>query len=187
MFRPAVAADPATGVFTVVWEDFVGLTVNPVDIKARRFDASGTPLGSEFTVNTTTDGSQGQPEVAVGPNGEFVIVWAGDSENSPVDFLDVFAQAYDATGAPIGNEMIVNSTTAGQQRFPTVRFLPSPDAQGNPQVAVGWSDTVSDADDTPNETGQGYKCFTLADDPLPIFADGFESGDTSSWSSTTEN
>ena len=184
--RPAVAADVNTGAFTVVWENITGNQGDPVNIEARRFDADGNPIGPVFTVNTTTADAQGQPAVAYGPNGESAIVWASDPLPDG-DQLDVFLQAYDASGQPIGGEMRVNTAVSGQQDRPQVRFLAEPDAQNRVQFTVSWRDVASDTDNTPNGTGQSYKCFSIDEGPPQIFADGFESGDTTSWSSTTQN
>lgn len=176
--NPAVAADPATGKALVVWENFVDIPGDPVNIRGRRFDAMGNPLGNDFIVNTTTANAQGQPAVAFGPGGESAVVWAGDG--TPGDELDVFTQVYDAMGNPIGGEIRVNTATDDIQDKPTVRFLPEPDAQGQPQFVVAWRDV--DGTDIPRGTGTSYKCFSIGEDPTAIFADGFESGDTSSWS-----
>lgn len=186
--NPVVAADPATGNFTVAWEDVSGVAGNPVDIRARRFDADGNPIGADFVVNTTTADAQGQPAAAYGSGGESVIVRAGDAASPVTDVLDVFAQAYDASGNPIGGEVTVNTTLTDVQDRPAVRFLPEQDVQGRPQFAVVWRD-VGDLDgSSPSGTGTSYKCFAIDPDlEVPIFEDGFETGDTSSWSTTNEN
>lgn len=183
---PAVASDPSTGVYTVAWENLDDIPGDPVNVRARRFDASGNPIGNDFIVNTTTLGAQGQPDVAYGPNGNSVIVWAADGVGP--ENLNVFAQAYDAMGNPIGSEVPVNTATAGIQDRPAVGFLPEPDTQGRPQFAVVWRDVENSDGTGANGTGVSYRCFSIdgvSPPPDPqIFADGFESGDTSSWSST---
>lgn len=182
--NPAVAADPTTGQFLVAWEDLSGAMDDPVNVRARRFDAMGNPVGDDFMVNTTTADAQGQPQAAFGPGGRSAIVWAGD--DSGTESVDVYVQAYDRDGGKIGGEVRANDGLASEddhQDHPTVRFLPEPDAMGRPQFVVAWRDA---ADTTgsgagPNGTGAGYRCFSF-DDPAKIFSDGFESGDTSSWS-----
>ncbi len=182
-----VAADPATGTSTVVWDQLTGVLGNPADVRARRFDAMGNPIGGDFQVNTLDANAQGQAAVAYGPNGNSAIIWAGDpaAPQGPED-LDVFGQAYDADGNPIGGEVPVNTFTTNTQDRPTVRFLPEPDAQGRSQFAVAWRDTGDSTGATPRGTGQSYRCFSIEglEDPTEIFADGFESGDTTSWSET---
>ncbi len=185
--RPQVAVNPASGLALVVWEDLTGLSGNPSDIRARRFDADGNPFGDPFTVNTVTDDAQGQPAVAIGPNGEEAIVWTGDPEANG-DGLDIFTQVYDATGQPIGGQLRVNSDVNGEQSRPSVSFLATPDTIGQPQFIVTWKDVEGGGSNAPNGTGNSYKCFSIGDeDPAAIFADGFEDGDTTSWSDTISN
>ena len=178
---PVVAANPATGEFTVAWEDISALQGDPIDVRARRFDADGNPIGGDFRVNTTTPNTQAQPSVAYDASNISAIAWAGDS-GVQGDDLDVFLQVYDAFGNPIGGETRVNSQTAGIQDRPAVRFLPESDALGQPQVVVLWRDVGVADGSMANGTGVSYKCFSIGEDPTRIFADGFESGDTTSWS-----
>lgn len=181
----ALASNPATGEFTAVWEHLEDLPGNPVDVRARRFDADGNPLGSDFVVNTSTANAQAQAAVAYGPQNISAIAWAGDSltPQGPGD-LDVFLQVYDATGNPIGGEVQVNTFVEDVQDQPSVTFLPNLDDMGRPQVMVTWRDVANSAGANPRGTGISYRCFSIEglSDPSAIFEDGFESGDTSSWS-----
>ena len=179
---PVVAANLTTGVFTAVWEHTTAVQGDPIDVRARRFDADGNPIGGDFRVNSTTAEVQAQPSVAYGASGDSVIAWAADASVQG-DELDVFFQVYDAQGNPIGGETRANSTTTEVQDRPQVRFLPETDNLGQPQFVVTWRD-VGVADGTQARgTGQSYQAFSIGgEDPTMIFADGFESGDTSSWS-----
>lgn len=186
--NPAVASDPATGNFTVVWDFFTGTAGDPTDVRGRRFDAMGNPLGGDFRVNSTANNAQGQPAVAYGVEGLSAIAWAADPlvPQMPND-LDVFLQVYDPMGNPIGGQVQVNTFTDNVQDRPAVRFLPDRDSQGRPQVAVTWRDVGDPEGGQPRGTGVSYRCFSIngfEQDMMPIFADGFESGDTSSWSDT---
>ncbi|MBZ0112117.1 MAG: hypothetical protein K8J08_06645 [Thermoanaerobaculia bacterium] len=186
---PDLAADPSTGNFTVVWDHQTGVAGNPADIRARRFDAKGTPLGDDFVVNTTTANAQGQASVAYGPQELSAVAWTGDplQPQGPQD-LDVFLQIFDAAGLPIGGEIQVNTFTPDTQDQPTVRFLPDLDSESRPQVLVHWRDVGNTDGAMPRGTGTSYKCFSiegLEDPSTSIFNDGFESGDTTSWTSNT--
>ncbi|MEM7582426.1 MAG: hypothetical protein AAF560_03520 [Acidobacteriota bacterium] len=184
----AVAADPANGDFTVVWEHTTTTPGDPIDVRGRRFDAMGNPIGDDFRVNTTTANAQAQPAVAYGPENLSAVAWTGDSTMpTGTDDLDVFLQVYDADGNPLGGEIKVNTFDANTQDRPSVKFLQRRDPQGRPQVAVVWRDTGNAAGINPRGTGTTYRCFSINgfEDPQPIFADGFESGDTSSWSDST--
>jgi hypothetical protein len=48
---------------------------------ARRYEASGAPLGAEFQVNAYTTGNQMRSAVAVGPGGPFAVVWVDDGQD----------------------------------------------------------------------------------------------------------
>ena len=58
---------------------------------AQRFNASGTPQGGEFRLNTTTALDQQRPALALQPGGNFVAVWRG---NGPGDTDGLFLQRY---------------------------------------------------------------------------------------------
>ncbi len=89
-------------------------------IAARRFDASGNPVGSEFVVNTYTTGIQTYSNVAVEADGDFVVVWEDDTLDRDGSGTAIFGQRYDASANPLGSEFLVNSYTTGSQRRPSV-------------------------------------------------------------------
>jgi rRNA processing protein Gar1 len=99
----------SNGGFVVTWSDRSGLDgdANPRSIKAQVFDATGTKVGSEFLVNTTTAGSQDIPIISALSDGGFVIAWSDQSDNSDK------AQVFDATGTKVGSEFPVTTTTVG--------------------------------------------------------------------------
>jgi Dockerin type I domain len=83
------------GGFVVVWEDDNdrdgGGGVPGASIWARRFNASGTALaGGEFLVNSVTTADQRYPRIAEHSNGDFVVVWEGDSTGS----YEIYAQRF---------------------------------------------------------------------------------------------
>ena len=67
---------------------------------------SVVPAGPEFGVNTVTDGSQWHVDVASDAAGNSVAVWEGPGPNG--GYRAVYAQRYDAAGAPLGGEFLVN-------------------------------------------------------------------------------
>lgn len=129
-------ASSAFGDFVIVWTS--ALQDGSGDgVYARRYDAEGAPLGDEFRVNTTTEDHQRHPTVAMGPAGEFVVVWSGYGQGS-----DIYAQRYNAAGEQEGNEFRVNGTTAGQQQFPSIAV----DGQG--RFVVAWTTDGRDGSGT---------------------------------------
>jgi len=131
----AVASDPS-GNFVVVWASG-NQDGSVAGVFGQRFSSSGEPAGAEFRVNTYTTGGQGRPAVAADSAGNFVVVWQSDLQD--FSYLDVFAQRYASTGAPIGPEFRVNTTTVLSQTNPRV----GSDSSGNFFVVV-WESEVGD-------------------------------------------
>jgi hypothetical protein len=129
----SVAAD-ASGNFVVVWQSSDG--DGPDGIFGRRFDASGTPQGAEFRVNSYTTGVQDDPAVSSDANGNFVVVW--DSNGQDGNARGIFGQRFNAAGVPQGAFFQANTYTTNQQRFPAV----SSDAGGD--FVVVWQSNYQD-------------------------------------------
>jgi hypothetical protein len=105
---PSVAIAP-NGSFIVAWES-EALDGNEYGISARRFNSSGTPMGSEFLVNQSTEGSQRNASVSMGNNGNFVITWESDTSTLNSDVVDVFARYYNTEGRPGSREIRLDSS-----------------------------------------------------------------------------
>jgi hypothetical protein len=116
---PDLAAT-ADGSLVVVWAS-MGPIETMHDVYGRRFSATGTPLGDEFLVNTTTAGNQWPPAVAAMPQGGFVVTWMS---TDPYGSEGIFAQRFGRSGAPVGGEFRVNTTTVGSHGEPDVAPLP---------------------------------------------------------------
>lgn len=106
--------------------------------------AAGQPIGPEFQVNTYATGWQYRAKVAANAAGSFVVVWRSAGQDGDGD--GVFAQRYDAWGAPVGDEFQVNLVTTGDQREPAVAVDDSGEftvvwesafSTGSPDVVVG--------------------------------------------------
>jgi hypothetical protein len=108
--QPAVAVAPS-GEFVIVWASLQDGSARGVF--GQRFDSSGAPQGPEFLVNTYTTGSQGQPRVAYGRNGDFVVVWRSFLQDG--DSGGLFGQRFDAAGTRLGAEFQVNVQTTDDQ------------------------------------------------------------------------
>ncbi|MEO1083287.1 MAG: SdrD B-like domain-containing protein, partial [Acidobacteriota bacterium] len=123
--RPDVAAAPDGG-FWVVWESDVsaGDDSSSDSIQLRRFDASGDPVGTERQVNQQTGGGQRSPSIAVAGDGSALVSWFGGSDGSG---NSVPGRVFDSTGAPVGDEFVVNSYTPSDQYLGDVTALDSGD------------------------------------------------------------
>lgn len=83
-FTPQVASD-WVGNFVVTWEDD---SQGAHRIMARRFDASGQPLGDEVQIDSNTSDDKAQPHVVIDPSGEDVLfVWNGVGPGTAGDVL----------------------------------------------------------------------------------------------------
>jgi VCBS repeat-containing protein len=116
---PSVAA-VSDGGFIVTWSSYKqdGTDLN---IWAQRYDASGAPIGTEFRVNTTVANTQHLAVVTAVDSGGFVVSWMSNGQDG--SGWGVYAQRYDASGAPAGGEFRVNTTTALDQREPEITSL----------------------------------------------------------------
>jgi hypothetical protein len=120
--RPDVAVLP-DGRFISVWEAGDGFGAS---VTARRFDADGVALGNGFRVNNATAYDQVLPAVSGADDGSFVVVFASYGADDPEDAATagVFARRFAANGSPLGDEFQVNTYTTGQQTLPDVGIQP---------------------------------------------------------------
>jgi hypothetical protein len=125
---PAVAMD-STGNFIVAWQSATQ-DGSGQGIYARRYGPDGTALSSEFLVNTTTANDQIAPAVAADADGDFVIAW--QSNGNDTSGYGIFARRFDASGAAQGAEFQVNTFFALQQTAPAIAM----DANGD--FVIAW-------------------------------------------------
>jgi hypothetical protein len=138
---PAVACDPVSGRVMVVWESPGATGGDGFDLRARIFEGNGTPAGSELAVNLFTTGDQLFPAVAGGAGG-FVVVWQSDDDTGAGTDNNIVARVYDASGAPLTDELQVNELLSGSQSNPAIA------ASGDDFLAVWQSGTSAGSDDT---------------------------------------
>lgn len=79
----------------------------------RRFDSGGSPLASEFRVNSHTTSDQQNPDAAYDSSGNFVVVWRSLDQDGSLD--GIFGRRFDSGGNPFGSEFQVNTYTTGNQ------------------------------------------------------------------------
>ncbi len=79
------------------------------------------PAGLQFQVNSVEPGDQVNPVVAADAAGNFVVVWTGNETTGPdVSGSSIWARRFDADGKALGDQFLVNTTTAGDQVSPAV-------------------------------------------------------------------
>ena len=135
----------ADGQLIAVWEDYLasGTDTGSMGVYAQFITRAGATEGSRFLVNTTTVADQSDSEVGVLPDGGFVVTWT-DRSATGGDTSDraVRAQVFDAHGAKVGHEILVNTETGSGQYYPAIAVL----ADG--RFVVAWQDDSGQAPDT---------------------------------------
>jgi hypothetical protein len=143
--RSASVAVGPTGDFVIVWlsEGSSGSDNSGWSIQGQRYSSQGTRLGSQFQVNSETNGDQGFPTVSVGSDGKFVIAWQSYSSIGPGGtYNDIQAQRYSSPGVPLGAQFEVDSYPSPDQRYPSVSVGPQGD------FLIVWRSDASTGSDT---------------------------------------
>ena len=109
--QPSVASD-ALGNYTIVWTA-PGQDGSGNAIYGRRFNAAGVALGAEFQINTDPAGDQTLAQIAMAPDGRFVVVWQTNGNA-------VVARLFSAAGAPLGNDFAISASLSSPQADPAV-------------------------------------------------------------------
>ena len=157
------------GSFTVVWEG--AGSGDSSGVFGRRFDAAGTPLGSDFLVNAYTTSAQQRPRIATDASANFLVTWSSaGSPGSDSSGTSAQGQTFRADGSALGAQFQVNSYTTQTQSEPEVAML------GGGRFVVAWQKNVFLDPDTFLDTRM-----RRFDSVLPLFADGFESGKRNAW------
>jgi hypothetical protein len=150
---PAVALD-SDGDFVVVWQSFgsSGSDTNSDSIQGQRYNAAGTPQGSQFQVNTYTTNFQWLPAVALDSNGDFVVVWQSNGSSSgDTSVYSIQGQRYNAAGTPQGSQFQINTYTTSAQAHPAISL----DSDGD--FVVVWQSNGSSGGDTSGYSIQGQR------------------------------
>ncbi|SNT56981.1 hypothetical protein SAMN06295949_1671, partial [Pseudomonas delhiensis] len=105
------------GGFMVVWESYA---TGNWDIQGQIFDASGMPVGDEFTVNSVTAGHQTRPDVTILADGKVVVTWHDSSSGVDVVRSQTYGYSYNDTGkisglVPHNGEYRVNATSGANR------------------------------------------------------------------------
>lgn len=135
--RPTVGID-STGDFVVAWQS-EGQDGDGFGVYARRFLATGIPVGGEFPVSITTPGDQEFPTLGMAPDGRFVVAWQSFGQDGSGD--GIYARRFMADGTADGSEIAVNTFTDSNQSNSAI----SVNAEGD--FAITWESRGQDGDD----------------------------------------
>ena len=90
-------------------------------VYTQRYDASGVAVGSETLVNTDATFSASNPAITALDSGGYVIAWTTNGADGSQS--GIMAQIYDAAGAAVGANYVVNATTHNNQIEPDITTL----------------------------------------------------------------
>src|SRR4051794_16957070 len=92
------------GGFVVTWSSLDG---SDKGVYGQRYNADGSPVGSEFQINTYINSDQNLPVVTGLADGGFVVTWVNVLQDG--SSYGVFGQRYNADGSPAGSEFQINT------------------------------------------------------------------------------
>jgi len=107
------------GNFVVVWASIHDGSTRGVF--GQRFDSTGASAGTEFQINSYTTNMQYLQQVAMAPDGRFVVVWMSNQQDA--DNGGIFGQRFDAAGAAAGGEFQINTARSATSVFPRLRWM----------------------------------------------------------------
>lgn len=173
--EPHVAERPGGG-YAAVWRG-QGFGSDTDGIQLRVFSAADAAAGPELQINSYTDSWQSDPHIDSDTGGNLFVVWqSGGSPGDDSDSGSIQGRIYLSDGTPHLQQFQVNTTATGDQREPAVSFIYD---LGFPSVAAValWSDYDEPDPETVVQDVQA-KIYDISD---VIFADDFETGDTTYW------
>lgn len=163
-YDPSITALVGGG-FVITWATWnVAQDGNNGAIKGQVFGASGEKVGGEFLVNTQAVDIQREAVVTSTSDGGFVVAWTNYDAGQDGSGFAIKAQAFTASGAKLGGEMLVNTLATGSQFLPDVATL----ADG--RVLVTWTSESGDG------SGYAVRAQILEPNAAPHFAGGTSAG-----------
>jgi hypothetical protein len=107
----------ADGDFVIVWSGAVDFGAS-FRTYGQRISSTGASRGIEFMVNSNPNGTSFRPAIDVDADGDFVVAWQVNGADGSGQ--GVFARHFKASGLTQHQESLVNTTTAGDQNYPSV-------------------------------------------------------------------
>ncbi len=91
------------------------------DVRALIYNPQTHTVGQVLAVNQTAAGTQDASDVTALANGNFIVTWESNDHSGPDKAgYGVWGRLYAANGAALGNEFLINTTTASNQEQPRV-------------------------------------------------------------------
>jgi len=140
-------------------------------IFGQMFSPDGAKIGGEFHAVSNFPGPELVPEITALQNGGFVICWMdGGNFNLIQNEGGVAAQIFDATGAKVGDEFVVNPETFGGRAYSVVAPV------GADQMVVVWTEPT-EAHGDGSQFSIKARVFSSTTPPGPPIREGTEEDD----------
>jgi hypothetical protein len=123
--RPDVCVD-TSGKPVVVWTSADGFPLfepNHKGVSLRQLTPAGAPMGAAELVVAAPLASSARPSVSCGSGSTFVVVWHSDQPPA-AERSDILGQRFSRLGRPVGPAFRINTTTANEQRNPSIAHDP---------------------------------------------------------------
>ncbi len=129
-WRPAVAVAPS-GAFVVVWEDIR----SGFNAYGQFYDASGSPVGSNFKINSDIGISPHfAPRAEYDGSGNLTVVWEAYRNGD----ADIYFQRYNSSGAAVDTNILVTADVVNEDQY-----LPDLDRSFDGRFVITYVDTRS--------------------------------------------
>jgi len=134
-YRPTMAVDQNNTTVIVWYYRNTEVMCENGTIYARRYDASGNPLGSEFFVNQDTGcDASWYPALAVDSLDRWIIAWQ-DFRDYGMNSYDIYARSFDSTGSPIAADFRVDQAAGAVDAL-----SPAVAADSSNNFIITWED-----------------------------------------------
>lgn len=125
-------------------------SATPSESRIRRYDAFGNPLGDDVTIAVDTESNAVDVVVDIADSGSFAVAWLQGVTGG--DGGEILLRRYSGTGVPLGDPVLANTYTTGNQFGPAIAFAPSG------AFVVAWVSDGSPGNDNDGRSVQG-RCF----------------------------
>jgi hypothetical protein len=132
---PRVGMDD-NGNFVVAWHNLVALDWV---VYARKFDALGNPLSTEFRVDTPLNPYQSTPATAMARDGKFVVIWRNNYATGNNEGM--FARVFETDCSPVGPSFPLHTVVDSM-----IYFEPRVDYDGLGNFTALWTRRLIDGD-----------------------------------------
>ncbi len=127
-YSPSISVT-SSGDFVITWVSNIQDDGGP-GIYAQRFDNSGSKIGVEFQVNTSSDEYLYDPSVSMASDGNFIVVWIVGLPH----VADAYGQLFDSLGNRVGEEFVINTGLGPEYDYLDVSI------SSTVGIRVVWSD-----------------------------------------------